>query len=114
MDELDRLAAEQDQIDAEEAALIRHHERVDAHYGCFQAIPDRVEVAEPQRSTVPEGRYLTVSECARYLGRSAKAVRRLVERGELPCVRLGRRLQFDRVALDRWVARHSVRGKRIG
>lgn len=59
-------------------------------------------------------RYLTVDTCAAYLGRTPKAVRRLVERGELPCIRVGRRVQFDRDKIDSWMSRHTVRGKHVG
>lgn len=55
-------------------------------------------------------RYLTVGQCAAYLGRTPKAVYRLVEREEIPHLRIGRRVQFDKDRVDRWLERHTVRG----
>jgi excisionase family DNA binding protein len=104
-------------IAAEESALSQYYERfADALRAAEGGLREGLE--QVRRRVVveivePIGRYLTVDACAMYLGRTSKAVRRLVERGELPCIRLGRRVQFDRVAVDRWIARHSCRGKRI-
>lgn len=52
-------------------------------------------------ATTPTGApYLTVAECAAYLGLTPKAVYHLVERGQLPCARLGRRVLFVRRSVD--------------
>lgn len=48
-------------------------------------------------------RYLGVGGAARYVSRSEKAVYHLVARREIPFIKQGRRLSFDRVALDRWM-----------
>lgn len=40
-------------------------------------------------------RYLTVAECAELLGVEHKTVRRLIDRGELPALRVGRVLRID-------------------
>ena len=56
----------------------------------------------------PSFRYLSVNAAARYLGRSDKALYRLVGRREIPFIKQGRRLLFDRVALDKWMARGKV------
>jgi excisionase family DNA binding protein len=45
-------------------------------------------------------RYLTVTECAAMLGVEHKTVRRLIERGELPALRVGRLLRIDPAALE--------------
>jgi excisionase family DNA binding protein len=56
------------------------------------------------RSANPPGRrYVALSEAAAYLGRTEKALRKLVERRAIPFRRAGRRLIFDLVELDRWV-----------
>jgi len=47
---------------------------------------------------------LTVRETAAYLRVSEKSIRRLIARRRLPCVRLGRRVLFDRSDLLRWVS----------
>lgn len=52
-----------------------------------------------------EHRYLTVRQCARYIGRTEAAVYHLVAEARIPYRRLqGRRLVFDRIAIDRWIA----------
>jgi excisionase family DNA binding protein len=50
-------------------------------------------------------RYVTLAEAAVYLGRTQKALRKLVERRAVPFRRAGRRLVFDLHELDQWVGR---------
>lgn len=60
-------------------------------------------------------RYLGVSECAAYLSRTPKALRRLAEDRAIPHIRIDRRLMFDRETIDRWMERRSkrvLRGRR--
>ena len=57
----------------------------------------RVDELE-QRGQPP--RWLSVDQAAAYLGTTAKAIRRRVDRGRLPIVRDGRRVYVDRAALD--------------
>jgi excisionase family DNA binding protein len=57
-----------------------------------------------------ESRYMNVEQCAAYIGRTPRAVYHLVENGQIPHARPGRRLQFDREKIDRWMARHARRG----
>lgn len=42
-----------------------------------------------------QDKVLTLAEMAKKLGRSEEAVRKLVERGKLPCHRLDRKLYFS-------------------
>ena len=58
----------------------------------------------------PLPRLLTVKQAAVYLGRvgttgepSESAIYHLVAKREIPVVRHGRNLRFDRIALDRWL-----------
>jgi excisionase family DNA binding protein len=46
------------------------------------------------------GPYLSVDECAGLLGVSAKCVRGLIEREELPAYRVGRLIRIDPAALE--------------
>ena len=46
-------------------------------------------------------RWLTVRECAQYLGVSERAVRARIERKTIPVRHNGRSLLVDRIALDR-------------
>lgn len=57
-----------------------------------------------------ESRYLSVDACATYIGRTQDAIRGLVKRRQIPHVKIGRRVQFDKEAVDKWVQRHSKRG----
>jgi excisionase family DNA binding protein len=51
-------------------------------------------------------RLLNTDEAAEYLGVSAPMIRRLIARGEIPVVRIGRRLLVDRndidVVVEKW------------
>jgi excisionase family DNA binding protein len=49
-------------------------------------------------------RYGSLEEAAIYLGRTKKAVQKLVERRQIPFRRAHRRLIFDFYELDQWVA----------
>jgi excisionase family DNA binding protein len=55
-------------------------------------------------------RLLTVDEAAKYLGRSARAVRHLIATRNLPVVREGRSVHLDRPELDRWIELRQSRG----
>lgn len=54
-------------------------------------------------------RLLTVREAAIYLGRSIPSIRELVWSGSLPVVRVGRRIHFDILDLNRWIEENKVR-----
>jgi excisionase family DNA binding protein len=49
-------------------------------------------------------RYGSLEEAATYLGKTKKAVQKLVERRQIPFRRAQRRLIFDFYELDQWVA----------
>jgi len=51
-----------------------------------------------------EARLLTVSEAAKYLSTTPRYMRTLAWRKELPTVRLGKRLLFDKQDLDAFIA----------
>lgn len=53
-------------------------------------------------------RYLDVKTTAGYLSLSSKAVYHRVARREIPFIKKGRRVLFDRMALDRWMRRTAV------
>lgn len=56
------------------------------------------------------GALMDVAECAAYIGRSVRAVYNLVHKGHIPTVKVGRRVQFERGRIDRWLERHARRG----
>ncbi len=53
-------------------------------------------------------RLLNTREAAEYLGIAVDTVYRMARLRELPSVKVGRALRFDRVALERYVEQHSI------
>ena len=49
-------------------------------------------------------RFISLSTAANYLGLTEKALRKRVERREIPFRRVGRKLVFDLLELDQWFA----------
>ena len=71
----------------------------------FMSHPKTVDVA----FNGPIGRrLLTVREAARYLGLEVDTVYRKSRLREVPCVKVGRALRFDVVALDRYIDEHTI------
>jgi excisionase family DNA binding protein len=63
-------------------------------------------VKEPVK---PLKRLYTVSEAATYLGRpSVWAVRRLIENGHLPSIRVGRRIHIDLRDMETLIERNKI------
>jgi len=57
-----------------------------------------------------KSRLLDVSAAADYIGRTPSAVRHLIAKGSIPCVRRGGRVQLDRQDLDNWLEMGKTRG----
>jgi excisionase family DNA binding protein len=53
-------------------------------------------------------RLLNVRETAQYLGLEVDTVYKKARLRELPCVKVGRALQFDLKALERFVEQHTI------
>ncbi len=53
-------------------------------------------------------RLYSIPEAATYLGRSTWSVRHLVWAGELPEVRVGRRVHLDVLDMDEFINKHKV------
>lgn len=68
-------------------------------------------VADLKEKTI--SRTMTVEECADYIRRTPEAVRTMVKRAHIPHMKIGRRVQFDREKIDRWMERHSRRGAQL-
>ena len=60
----------------------------------------------------PQRRLLTVEQAAEYMGYTPAAVRHMVARNQVPCVRKGRTLRFDVGDLDGWIEDHKRDGSR--
>ena len=55
-----------------------------------------------------EPRLLTITEASQYLSLHPKTIYFMARKGELPVVKVGRAVRFDRVALDRWIEKSAV------
>jgi len=64
------------------------------------AIADRISRTTIQRSK----RLFTLVEAAEYIGRSPKAVERLIQRGAIPVTKIDGKRQVDRSALDKIIS----------
>ena len=54
-------------------------------------------------------RLVTVEDIAIYTGLSIHTVYTMVSQRRIPYVKVGRLTKFDVRAIDRWIARHSVK-----
>lgn len=59
----------------------------------------------------PHQRYLSTNEAARYLGATPKSVYHRVAARAIPFIKVGKKLWFDRQALDQWLQAKRVRSK---
>lgn len=55
-----------------------------------------------------ENKLLKLNEAAQYLSLSESYIRRLVARGEIPYVKVGRALRFSIASLNRWIEEREV------
>ncbi len=72
------------------------------------ARPPRKRIGTPAPA-LPR-RLVSLAETSRYLSVSDWTVRQMVWRGDLPHVRLGKRILIDARDLDGWIDRAKVRG----
>lgn len=54
---------------------------------------------------------LDVKELSEYLNISVSLVRKLVRKGELPHNRLGAKILFSKLEIDRWLLDHQINEK---
>jgi excisionase family DNA binding protein len=55
-----------------------------------------------------EKRLYTIKEASEYLGKSVKALYHMVERRQIPFVKIRKNLRFDKIALDKWIEKHTI------
>ena len=55
-----------------------------------------------------EARYYGIEDAARYTGLSRSYIAKLTSRRRIPFIKAGRRALYDKVLLDRWLARRQV------
>ena len=68
--------------------------------------PTPAELARDQ-APVPS-KYMDAVAVSHYLGVSLTYIRRLTSQRQIPYIRLGRRVVFDKVAVDRWTQRRAI------
>jgi excisionase family DNA binding protein len=62
----------------------------------------------------PPSKFMTMTQCAAHIGRTHKSVEHMVRKAQIPHIKIGRRVQFDREKIDRWIERHGRRGAWFG
>jgi excisionase family DNA binding protein len=72
-------------------------------------VPKALPAAE-QPSQTPAVLLVDSREGARLLGIGARTLWRLTDRGEIPCVRIGRAVRYSVQALREWIARTEQGG----
>jgi len=78
--------------------------------------PDEVEaiakavaaILAPRLASSAEDTLFTVKTLAEYLGCGQSWVYERVSRGEIPCTRVRKYLRFQKSAIDRWLATHTL------
>ncbi len=55
-----------------------------------------------------DGRYFSIKQAAKYTALSISYLQKLTSRRRIPFIKAGRRALYDRVLLDRWLARRAV------
>ena len=55
-----------------------------------------------------EKRLLTIKEASEYLGITENALYCMVYRRQIPFVKIGKRLRFDKIDLDKWIEKHTI------
>ena len=51
---------------------------------------------------------MTVQKLANYLGVNKRTIYRMLDRGEIPAVKVGRSWRFEQASIDDWLCAHSV------
>ena len=72
-------------------------------------IGNRVAALESKVATLRvQPRLMDVATASTYIGRTEGALRKMIQRGELPAVRSDGRVFLDRPDLDRWIERSKI------
>ena len=58
--------------------------------------------------TEPAGRYLSIEEMSEYTRLSRSFIYKMASRRRIPVARIGKRLVFDKLLVDRWMQRRQV------
>jgi len=60
------------------------------------------------RKNEVQQRFMDIHDASRYLGMTEKSLRYKVEARRLPFAKIGKSIRFDRLELDRFIARNTV------
>jgi excisionase family DNA binding protein len=55
-----------------------------------------------------EKRLLTIKEASEYLGITENALYCMVYRRQIPFVKIGKRLRFDKIDSDKWIEKQKI------
>jgi excisionase family DNA binding protein len=55
-----------------------------------------------------EGRYYSTERAAQYTALSVSYIEKLTSRRRIPFLKIGRRVLYDKVLLDKWLARRAI------
>ena len=64
-------------------------------------------------SDAKDKRFLDVKEVSTEYGLAVSTLYTMVSQRRIPFVKMGRRTKFDRLELDKWIAGHSVKVRRL-
>ena len=56
-----------------------------------------------------EKRLLNIKEVSEYLGISQKGLYNMIYRREIPFIKIGGRVRFDIIDLDKWIERQKIK-----
>lgn len=74
----------------------------------LRSIESTENFADAGQSVALTPRLFSVADAARYLGRTEKSIRHLVQRKKLASIRGDGRVMFDRCDLDAWIKQHRA------
>lgn len=74
----------------------------------IRSIESAENFADAGQSVTLTPRLFSVADAARYLGRTEKSIRHLVQRKKLASIRGDGRVMFDRCDLDAWIKQHRA------
>jgi excisionase family DNA binding protein len=65
-----------------------------------------------QTPAVASGRLLYLKELCEWLGLTQRQVRNLIEKNAIPVTRIDGRVRFDRIEIEKWLARSTTKPRR--
>jgi excisionase family DNA binding protein len=69
-------------------------------------------MSSPEKTSDANGRLWTIQEVANFLGVSVKTVYHWVKQERIPVTKIDGRNRFDRLEIDKWLARSTTKPRR--